>query len=360
MNRLFCVLLFCACQSAPPDLVNAIVTRGEFHVTHYESGEIKAAGGEIVSSPRIGGRLKIVHLWPEGETVDVGDLILQFDPAEFERKMLDREGRLEQASSDFEKAQAQRGQELSNIKRKIQQQEAQRDLATLNQQRQEFASNIDRERGKINLEKAARSLEEARQESIAQEVINRVDLNKHELSIDRNQRRYDSARRDYDRTSVYAVKPGIVVYRKIWKPGTDQESKVAVGDQVWSGKPLLDIPDLSKMQVRCLIGEMDIERVRIGQGANIRLEAFPGPVFSGVTSELATMASPQPGAPDIQVFELVIDIDEQDDRLKPGMSAEVEIILEVVPDVLSIPLTALSIANRVLPSFDSKTVIMKK
>jgi len=132
-----------------------------------------------------------------------------------------------------------------------------------------------------------------------------------------------------------------VVYRKIWKPGTDQESKVAVGDQVWSGKPLLDIPDLSKMQVRCLIGEMDIERVRIGQGANIRLEAFPGPVFSGVTSELATMASPQPGAPDIQVFELVIDIDEQDDRLKPGMSAEVEIILEVVPDVLSIPLTAL-------------------
>ena len=341
MNRLFCVLLFCACQSAPPDLRNAIVTRGEFRVTHYESGEIKAAGGEIVSSPRIGGRLKIVHLWPEGETVDVGDLILQFDPAEFERKMLDREGRLEQASSDFEKAQAQRGQELSNIKRKIQQQEAQRDLATLNQQRQEFASNIDRERGKINLEKAARSLEEARQESIAQEVINRVDLNKHELSIDRNQRRYDSARRDYDRTSVYAVKPGIVVYRKIWKPGTDQESKVAVGDQVWSGKPLLDIPDLSKMQVRCLIGEMDIERVHIGQGANIRLEAFPGPVFSGVTSELATMASPQPGAPDIQVFELVIDIDEQDDRLKPGMSAEVEIILEVVPDVLSIPLTAL-------------------
>ena len=90
MNRLFCVLLFCACQSAPPDLRNAIVTRGEFRVTHYESGEIKAAGGEIVSSPRIGGRLKIVHLWPEGETVDVGDLILQFDPAEFERKMLDR------------------------------------------------------------------------------------------------------------------------------------------------------------------------------------------------------------------------------------------------------------------------------
>ena len=341
MNRLFCVLLFCACQSAPPDLRNAIVTRGEFRVTHYESGEIKAAGGEIVSSPRIGGRLKIVHLWPEGETVDVGDLILQFDPAEFERKMLDREGQLEQAQSDFAKAKAQRVQRLSDIKRTIQRQEAEHQLAVLNQERTKFASSIDQEQGQINLQSAVRAMEVARQESTAQEEVNRVDLDNFDDRIRRRQERYDQARRNYERTSVYANKPGIVVYRKIWKPGSDGESKVTVGDQVWSGKPLLDIPDLSKMQVRCLIGEMDIERVRIGQGANIRLEAFPGPVFSGVTSELATMASPQPGAPDIQVFELVIDIDEQDDRLKPGMSAEVEIILEVVPDVLSIPLTAL-------------------
>ena len=341
MNRFVCLLLFCACHSAPTDLPTVEVTRGEFRITHYESGEIKAASGEVVSSPRIGGRLKIVHLWPEGAKVDIGDLILQFDPAEFEREMLDREGRLEQASSNFAKAQAQRGQQLADIKRKIQQQEAQRDLAALNQQRQKFESNIDRERGQINLEKAARSLEEARQESIAQEVINRVDLRKHELSISRNQERYDRAHRDHGRTSVYAVKPGIVVYRKIWKPGTDQESKVAIGDQVWGGRALLEIPDMSKMQVVCLIGEMDIERIHIGQRASIRLEAFPGPVFGGVTSELATMASAQPGSPDIQVFELVIDIDEQDDRLKPGMSAEVEIVLEAMPDVLSIPLTAL-------------------
>lgn len=341
MKLLLCALLFCACQSAPPDLPTTKVTRGEFLVTHYESGEIKAAGGEVVSSPRIGGRLKIIHLWPEGAKVEIGDLILQFDPGEFEREMLDREGRLEQANSDFAKAQAQRGQRLADIKREIQQQQAQYELAKLNQQRHEFASKIDRERGLINLEKAVRDLQEARQESTAQEVINRVDLDNYKLNISRNQERYNRARRDYERTSVYAVKPGIVVYRKIWKPGTDQESKVTVGDQVWGGRALLDIPDMSKMQVRCLIGEMDIERMRVGQRAQIRLEAFPGPVFTGLVAELALMASPQPGAPDIQVFELVIDIDEQDDRLKPGMSAEVEIILETIPDVLSIPQTAL-------------------
>ncbi|MEE3259987.1 MAG: efflux RND transporter periplasmic adaptor subunit [Candidatus Latescibacterota bacterium] len=341
MRQILCALIFCACQPAPPNLPTATVTRGEFLVTHYESGEIKSAGGEIVQSPRIGGRLKIVHLFPEGKKVEVGDLLLQFDPAEFEREMLDREGQLEQAQSDFAKAKAQRQQRLADIKRTIQRQEAQHQLAVLHQERTKFASSIDQEQGQINLQSAVRAMAVARQESTAQEEVNRVDLDNYDGRIRRRQERYDRARRNYERTSLYANKPGIVVYRKIWKRGSDEESKVTVGDQVWSGTPLLHIPDLDNMQVHCLIGEMDIERIRVGQRAHIRLEAFPGPVFSGVLTDLAPMASPQPGAPDIRVFDLVIDIDEQDDRLKPGMSAEVEIVLEAVPDVLSIPLTAL-------------------
>ena len=331
MRAVFCALVLCACQGAPPDLPTVEVGRGDFAVTHFEGGEVRAASGEVVASPRIGGRLKIVHLWPEGEQVDVGDLILQFDPAEFEREMLDREGQLEQAHSDFAKAKAERGQRLADIKRNIQQRQAELKLAALNRERQEFASIIDQEQGRIKLQKGRRAVAEARQESIAQEVVNRVDFRKHELNIARRQERYERARRDYERTSIRAEKPGIVVYRKIWKPGTDEDGKVAVGDQVWGGRALLDIPDLDKMQVLCLIGEMDIERMHVGQRAYIRLEAFPGPVFNGVVSELAPMASPQPGAPDIQVFELVIDIDEQDERLKPGMSAEVEIVIETIP-----------------------------
>ena len=219
MKAVLCILILCACGGAPPDLPTAEVVRGDFAVTHFEGGEVRAASGEVVASPRIGGRLKIVHLWPEGEQVDVGDLILQFDPAEFERDMLDREGQLEQAHSDFAKAKAEREQRLADIKRKIQQRQAELKLVALNQERQQFASTIDQEQGRINLAKARRATAQARQESTAQEVVNRVDFRKHELNIARRQERYERAKRDYERTSVYAAKPGIVVYRKIWKPG---------------------------------------------------------------------------------------------------------------------------------------------
>ena len=297
MRAIFCAFVLCACQGTPSDLPTAEVVRGDFAVTHVEGGEVRAASGEVVASPRIGGRLKIIHLWPEGEQVDVGDLILQFDPAEFEREMLDREGQLEQAHSDFTKAKAEREQRLADIKRKIQQRQAELKLATLNQERQQFASTIDQEQGRINLAKTRHSVAEARQESIAQEVVNRVDFRKHELNIARRQSRYERARRDHERTSIYATKPGIVVYRKIWKPGTDEESKVAVGDQVWGGRALLEIPDLRKMQVLCLIGEMDIERVRVGQRAYIRLEAFPAQSSMGWCPNWHLWPHPSPARP---------------------------------------------------------------
>jgi len=53
------------------------------------------------------------------------------------------------------------------------------------------------------------------------------------------------------------------------------------------------------------------------------------------------MATPQPGAPDIHVFEMRIKIEERDERLRPGMSAEVEITLKKLPDALSVPLEAI-------------------
>ena len=53
MRAVFCALVLCACQGAPPDLPTAEVVRGDFAVTHFEGGEVQAASGEVVVSPRI-------------------------------------------------------------------------------------------------------------------------------------------------------------------------------------------------------------------------------------------------------------------------------------------------------------------
>lgn len=333
-------LALSACSTDTADTAVHTVQRGPFSVTHFEGGEVQAAEGEVITSPRIGGRLKITDLAPEGSHVEIGDLVIRFDPADFLDGMSNREAELLEAQSNFEKAKAQRNQRLADIKRKIEQQEAALRLAELNLERQRFASPIDQEQARISMEKAHRSLAEAREDSTAQEIINRVDFKSHQLNISRRQLRYNRARNNFERTRVHAAKPGIVVYRKIRKPGAQGESKVVIGDNIWGGHALIDLPDLSKMQVRCLVGEMDIKRMAVGQEASIRLEAFPGPVFRGAVAHIAPMAMPQPDAKDIRVFEMFVDIEEEDNRLKPGMSAEVAIVVEHHDEALSVPLSA--------------------
>ena len=108
----FCVLIQVACSDDTANIPLYTVQRGPFSVTHFEGGEVQAADGEVITSPRIGGRLKITDLAPEGSQVAIGDLVIQFDPAEFVDDMSNREAQLVEAQSNFEKAKAQRNQRL--------------------------------------------------------------------------------------------------------------------------------------------------------------------------------------------------------------------------------------------------------
>ncbi len=314
------------------------LSRGEFLVTLFESGEIQAARGEKVSAPQMGG-LKIVYLWPEGEKVEVGDLVIQFDPTEYANQLQRAEESLRIAQADLTSGTAQLEQRMEELKMQVEQRQASLELARLSMKKLEYGTQVEREEAQISLEKAERALEETRANLAYQEIVNRVELGNYQMRVAQQQQNYDRARKDYEVLNVRATQPGIVVYEKIRKGG-DRWEKVRVGDQVWGNMTLLSLPDLSQMQVLSQIGEVDIKRVQAGQDAFIRLDAFPGPVFHGKVIKVAPMANPREDAPNVQVFEMVVEIEEQDDRLKPGMSASVEVVVEEIPDALSVPLEA--------------------
>ena len=331
--------------SGAADTPTHLVERGDFIISHFEAGEIRAAEDEKILSPRVRGQLQIVHLWPEGVRVELGDLLLQFDLSEHEKWVKDEIGLLESARADMEKAQASQAQKLAELKLRIEQRQATLDLAKISVQKAEYASSIEKEPRNISLNQSRRAVEEAKKNLAAREIVDRVEKQNIQLQINQAERRYDKVKKDYDRLSVYATKPGIVVYEKIRKRGTNRRGKVTKGDVVWGGTSLLSLPNLTAMQVHTQIGEMDIQRVSAGDVAFIRLEAFPGPVFHGVVSNVAPMAIELEDAPNVQIFEVTIDIEEQDDRLYPGMSASVEIVTEMYPGVLSIPLSAVADRN---------------
>lgn len=325
---------------SPDQLPTAAVVRGPLRISHFESGEIRAARSEQVTAPRVRGDLKIVHLWPEGENVEVGDLILQFDRSEAEKEVKDEAGELEQAQADLTKAIAEQERQIHELESQVEQREAAVGLARINLQKAEYASPIEKEERKIRVKQAERALIETKERLDARSIVHRVERANLELRITHRRRRYDRALNDYERLTVYATRPGIVVYEKIRKRGTDRRGKVTEGDIVWGGTGLLSLPELSEMQAYTQVGEMDVSKVAVGMPALVRLEAYPGPVFHGAVSGVAPMAIEDEDAPNVQIFEMTVDLEVQDERLYPGMSTSVEVVLESLEDVLIVPLTA--------------------
>jgi HlyD family secretion protein len=146
------------------------------------------------------------------------------------------------------------------------------------------------------------------------------------------------AQQQLARTEVRADVSGIVVYRDVFF-GSEQR-KPQVGDQVWANQPLLILPDISKMVVETRVRETDIHKVERNQGVKIRVQAYPDLKLTGVVTLVGTLAQEEKERRGAKFFGVTIQIDGSELKLRPGMTAQVEIAVEERPRALFVPLQA--------------------
>ena len=146
------------------------------------------------------------------------------------------------------------------------------------------------------------------------------------------------AQQQLARTEVRADVPGIVVYREVFF-GSEQR-KPQVGDQVWANQPLLILPDISKMVVETRVRETDIHKVERTQKVAVRVEAYPDLVLTGEVTLVGTLAQEEKERRGTKFFGVTVQIRESDPRLRPGMTARVEIRVEERPRAVYVPLEA--------------------
>ena len=122
-----------------------------------------------------------------------------------------------------------------------------------------------------------------------------------------------------------------------------------LGDQVESGAAPVKIYDLTKMQARCQIGEMDISRVHRGQDTFV-VSGKGGKRYRGkvaLVEELAQESNVwQGGTPGKKVFGLLVTLEETDPaRLRPGMTVDLEVVLDRLPEATLAPIRAVFTEN---------------
>ncbi len=167
--------------------------------------------------------------------------------------------------------------------------------------------------------------------------LQQANLRKEQARLQGLQEKYQNALKELQKTSILAPIPGLVIYSEI--PAAGKTRKIQVGDAVWSHQGLISLPDISQMIVESQVREVDIHHVELGQPVRVQVDAYPDKEFSGTVHLIGSLAKADRQLPaGAKYFQVQILLEESDPRLRPGMTARVEILVDRFDDVLSVPL----------------------
>ena len=131
--------------------------------------------------------------------------------------------------------------------------------------------------------------------------------------------------------------------------GTILELMVQPGELITSGTAtvgggtvLMTVADLTRMIVTTKINEVNISRVAVDQLVEVRLDALPGKVFHGT---IAAISPHGEKADSIVTYDVRIELDNKEQQLRPMMTANVDILTDVLANVIALPLEALRLEN---------------
>lgn len=133
-----------------------------------------------------------------------------------------------------------------------------------------------------------------------------------------------------------------------------RENQIREGGVVYEGQTIMKLPNMRKMQVEVGIHESLVSKVKPKQPAAIRIDSYPGIPFLGSVKSVAPLAESGYGI-SVKNYKTVITIDDfpEDVALKPGMTAQVELLIGYYPDVVVVPVQSVASHN------DKKYVYLK-
>src|SRR5690606_10926344 len=128
-------------------------------------------------------------------------------------------------------------------------------------------------------------------------------------------------------------------------------AQTAVGDQVNAGSIFMQVVDPSDMVLQTQVNQADIHLLRVGQTADIRLDAYPDRVWKGRVESVAAMAGGGADMPGrgrggsgsyVRNVAVAVNILDSDPVIIPDLSASADVVLETQEDVLLAPREAVN------------------
>ncbi len=326
----------------------AQVVRKDFIRSVRLAGTTEAVQSYNVLAPRLPGRsgwgeLTVTKLAAAGSRVKPGDLLVEFDRQGQIRNFLDTQREYLQQVEQIKKKKAELSAAKAKDDTELKAAENDVDSAKWEMQRNEVIARIDAEINVQNYEKAKANLAALRKTYDLKRKAALADLKVLEIQAVHNKMAMDHAQQNMEKMVIKATMEGIVVLSQTWKG--QNMGEVQEGDSIHPGSSILQLVNPAMMQVRARINQADFLFMKLDQIAQVSLDAYPGLAFKGQLRQVGPIGVPSNFSNRIRTFVALFDLEGNDSRLMPDLSAAIDVEIERIPSALVIPRDAIISEN---------------
>lgn len=307
----------------------ATLERGSLQASVSASGTVNPVT-QVSVGTQVSGQIREIHVDFNSE-VKAGQLIAEIDPQTFEYRLRSAQADLDSAEAAVAIAQANAASSRANVSR------AQSDMAearrvyerNLSLVAQGFIAQAEADRTRAALESAQESLKAVQ----ALVGVSEAQIQSARANVQQRRAALAQAQVDLSRTRITSPVNGIVIKRTVERGQT-------VAASLQAPELFVIAQNLSDMQVDTSIDEADVGRIRAGQKATFTVDAFPGRTFEGTVRQVRKAAT---NVSNVITYVAVVNFDNADGRLLPGMTANVRVVTEQRDNVLKAPNAALRV-----------------
>jgi len=285
-------------------------------------------------------QMTVQMMAPSGTWVKKGDLIAEFDRESMLQRLEDYEASVEQTQLAFES-----GLAALEVTTESREQAEEAALASLEQARLDLKaapvlSAITAERRRLTVEESEARYGQVLKESAFGELTEESQVRTAELQVAKRKLELERTRADLNKMLIRAPIDGMLIRLSVFRNG--ELAPVAEGDSVRGGMPFLRVVDTSSMIVDATVNQLDVEKVRIGQRANVHFDAFPDLVLPARVYSIGTVANTRQYRQEyITEVPIRLRLDEVESRVIPDLTVGADIIVEAEESATAAPLEAI-------------------
>lgn len=341
-------ILFPRCQREKVMVITYDLKKGDYLEAITATGTIQAVNNIMIKSPRVNtSGMTVGYLAKEGAHVKKGDTVCILEAPELVYYLETMNLELEKLEAEMNKLQADNAMGKAVLNAQVQTNKAQIAISRLDSIQLKFVPAVKQQLISLEMEKANIGKRKLQKKVAAQMKIDNSEVMQLKSRIMIQKNRIKVFEDQLHSLTLVAPGDGIVMHYEaplLYFMGNGVGvvgGKIEEKSSVWSNTPVLQFPDMKEMQVSVEVPEAEYKRIQNNQKVMIRVDASDHLATTGKILRKTLAGKSNNEKPSVKSYEVIIKVDSCHLRMKPGLSATCQIIVDQLKDTIVVPSAAI-------------------